>query len=297
MKVLITGANGFIGQNMAKYFLALNHEVIGWDIVKLESKELFTTEIVDLLRDDLDSKFKQFMPNVVIHCAGCANVSLSLQNPLGDFGGNTTVVYRILESMKNEGLDECKFIMLSSAAVYGQPVALPINEEDRLYPMSPYALHKKMAEEICVYYSKFYGMDCRIARVFSAYGPGLKKQIFWDMYNKIINTGKLEMFGNGDESRDFIYIDDLVHALYLIAMAEKNEIIYNVANGVEITIRNIAEEFVRHLGSSEIIFNGTIREGDPKNWCSDITKLSNLGYLQKIDINEGIKKYIEWCKL
>jgi len=296
MKVLITGSNGFIGSNMANFFIQRQDQVIGWDINRKEN-EGYKTSIVDLLHDNLQIILEKEKPNAIIHCAGCANVGMSLQNPLIDYAGNTTGLYRLLEAMRLAGLFSCKFLMLSSAAVYGQPKQLPIQEVEKQQPMSPYALHKKMAEDICMYYVTYHGLQCRVARIFSAYGPGLQKQIFWDMYKKINTTGRLEVFGTGNESRDFIYIDDLVQALDLVFKCDSSEVIFNVANGKEVTIREIAFEFGKQMGIQDIIFNGVVRQGDPCNWCADITKLKKIGYQQTIDVGTGIENYIRWCRV
>lgn len=292
MRVLITGVNGFIGSHIAQYFIENSIEIVGWDLNVTTTQN---NRQVDILKDNIKIILEKDIPDIVIHCAGYADVGYSLKNPLLDYAGNTTSVYRLLEAIRQLKMTKTKFLFLSSAAVYGQPNRLPIKEDDPLHPMSPYAMHKKFAEEICKYYTKYYGLQCKIARIFSAYGVGLKKQIFWDMCQKIKSTQRLEMFGTGDESRDFIYIEDLVQALYLIATDDSSETIYNVANGKEITIKNCATEFGRCMGINEIEFNKKTREGDPKNWCADITRLKKLGYSPRVSLVEGIERYVNWC--
>lgn len=295
MRVLITGINGFIGHHLANKFMSMNHEVIGVDQAVLSSD--FKTYKINLLLDDIISLLEEIKPELIIHCAGLASVAYSMVHPEEDFKANTWMVYRLLNSMRESGLAQTRFIFLSSAAVYGQPDKLPISENAMLQPISPYALHKKMAEDICNYFINQYSFDIRILRIFSAYGPGLKKQIFWDMYQKTINTGRLELFGTGDESRDYIYIDDLTEAVYLIAAdRKKRHIVWNVANGIETTIREAAETFakLKQVPRDCVVFNGKIRSGDPVNWCAEISKLQSVGYKKKTDIYEGIQKYIQW---
>ena len=193
---------------------------------------------------------------------------------------------------------DTRFVFLSSAGVYGNPAVLPIKEDAQMNPLSPYALHKVMCEEICFFFIRNYSFDIKIARIFSAYGAGLKKQIFWDMHKKIEETGQLNMFGTGNESRDYIHIDDVVQALYLIATCNSDEVVFNVANGQETTIRQATELFAEYscIGKDKINFNGYIREGDPINWRADISKISALGYKQTTDINCGIQDYCKWIK-
>lgn len=297
MRVLITGINGFIGSHLANKFANMGHEVSGID--RAIAKGDFRVYDVDLLSEDIAPVLDAIKPGLIIHCAGLANVAYSIEQPEEDFKANTWMVYRLLNSMKESRLRSTRFILFSSAAVYGQPEKLPISEEDSLKPISPYALHKRMAEDICNYFGTQQNFDIRILRVFSAYGPGLKKQIFWDMHQKIVNTGKLELFGSGDESRDYIYIDDLAEATYLISMdQEKKYTVWNVANGVEVTIRKVAETFAEamHVTQDNVLFNGQVRQGDPMNWCADISKLRELGYIQKTSMEDGIEAYLRWIE-
>lgn len=295
-KVLITGINGFIGSNMAKHLSNNGDEIVGIDISGGNSA--WDTYICDMMADDLTEILTSIKPDIVIHCAGIANVSYSIEHPNDDFSANTAVVHRLLYALLQAGLTSTRVLFLSSAAVYGQPEVLPISECTPTSPISPYALHKRMAEDICTYFVDVHKMDIRIARIFSAYGPGLRKQIFWDMYRKAVDTGKLQLFGSGDETRDFIYIDDLVSALRLILDAPLDkEYIYNVANGVQVSIREIAETFAKAMDNNvPIEFNHQNRKGDPDNWCADVKRIEELGYKQSVSIEEGIKCYIDWVR-
>lgn len=295
-KILVTGANGFIGNSVVNYFERKGNEVWGW-VRKNPAGMPKRYHKVDVLKDEIESHLLLLKPDIIIHCLGCANVGKSIDDPLMDFEGNTIAVYKMMEAIRKCDLRQCIFIHLSSAAVYGQPESLPVWEGDRLKAMSPYSLNKRMAEEIVDYYRTHYGIRCRVVRVFSAYGEGLKKQIFWDMFLKIKKTGRLEMYGNGDETRDFIHIDDLVNALYLIAMSEYTPLYVNLANGKEITIRYVAEQFADYFKIDNIVFNGKIKEGDPRNWKADISVIKSLGYKQTVEIDEGIRRYCEWVDM
>ncbi|MBP5493834.1 MAG: NAD-dependent epimerase/dehydratase family protein [Lachnospiraceae bacterium] len=294
MKVLVTGAAGFIGKKIAQCFLNKGYEVKGWDLVS--DNEMFEIKSVDMMNySAVLSELKEYGPDIVIHCAGCANVSESVKNPERDFYGNVTITHHLLFALNECKLPDLRVVFLSSASVYGNPSRLPISENDELKPLSPYALHKEMCEKICKFFISNYGMDIKIARIFSAYGEGLKKQIFWDMYQKAQN-GKLEMFGTGNESRDYIHVDDVVQAIYLLSVTDSKECVFNVANGEEVTIRNATELFAQIAGveKEKIIFNGIVREGDPLNWKADITKISGIGYKQNVDIYAGLKAYYDW---
>lgn len=295
-KVLITGSSGFIGRMMCKKFLEQHFEVTGWDYIQ-SGNTSFESRIVDMM--DYMAVKKQMAidcPDIVIHCAGSADVAKSVKNPLSDYNGNVTLTHNFLFAIHELGFEDTKFLFISSASVYGNPTKLPIEENAPLNPLSPYALHKVMCEDICFYFVRNYQMDIKIARIFSAYGRGLKKQIFWDMYHKAEINKKLELFGTGKESRDYIHINDVAQALFLIATSSSKDILFNVANGEEITIQKVAEIFAKSYGIDDIYFIGTTREGDPLNWRADITRLKSIGYKQTELIEHGISDYIYWVR-
>ncbi|MCI8516239.1 MAG: NAD-dependent epimerase/dehydratase family protein [Hungatella sp.] len=294
MNILITGANGFIGNAVSNYFFVQNHHVIRW-VKKNDKGEGKAVRLEDWA--SVLENLKSISPDIIIHCAGAANVQDSIKRPNEDFINNVQATHNLIFAMKKLEM-RSRLVFLSSAGVYGNPPFLPVSERAPLNSMSPYALHKQLCEDICIYFKVNYGMDIKIARIFSAYGVGLQKQIFWDMFCKLKKTGRLDMYGTGDESRDYIYIDDLVKAIFLIATAESDESIFNVGNGIEIKISEAARLFAKefHLDESSICFNQYVREGDPNHWKADVTLLKELQYHQSISFEEGIKKYCDWLK-
>lgn len=296
MRVLVSGNCGFIGRHVAKKFIDKGFEVYGVD--RAIPGDDYPTYIIDLKTDDITPILKQIKPDVFVHCAGAASVPQSVEDPFEDYSLNAGLVHRILFSLKKSNLSNCKFLFLSSAAVYGQPQSLPVSETYPLNPLSPYALHKQMAEDICLFFIKNYNFDIDICRVFSAYGPGLRKQIFWDMYNKIEESGRLDMLGTGEESRDYIYIDDLTEALYLISKNKSDNYIWNIASGIESKISEVAKLFASEMGisSKKITFSGNKRSCDPNNWRADISKIKDIGFSQKTTLSDGIRKYVHWAK-
>ena len=296
-KVLVTGAAGFIGKEISRFFLQEGYDTTGWD--RISSNEDFPILQVDMTDEEaVYTALKETHPDIIIHCAGSADVGKSVENPYADYTGNVTITHNLLFGMHKAGLEKTRLVFLSSASVYGNPQKLPITEDTPLHPLSPYAVHKVMCEVMCRYFAEHYGMSIRIARIFSAYGAGLKKQIFWDMYRKLESTGRLDMFGTGNESRDYIHVKDLIRALFLIATAEEEIQVYNVANGEEVTIREATELFAACAGATKnaIGFNGMVREGDPLNWRADISRIRKLGYEKNISMADGISQYIDWAR-
>ena len=296
-KVLVTGASGFIGYRTAIEFQRKGFDVIGWDRVEnINSIPIIRVDMSD--EEDIERQLCSIYPDIIIHCAGSADVGKSVVDPIKDYHSNVTITHNLLFALHKLGLDRTRFIFLSSAGVYGNPSSLPITEDMPLKPLSPYAVHKVMCEELCKYFVSNYKMDVKVARVFSAYGAGLRKQIFWDMYEKQRKTNRLDMFGTGNESRDYIHVDDVVQSLYLLATTESDQIIFNVANGEEVTIREVTEMFAdaASIRRENIAFNGVVREGDPLNWKADISKIQKIGYRRTVETKQGISDYVKWAK-
>jgi UDP-glucose 4-epimerase len=295
MKTLIIGSKGFIGSHVLNYFRAINLPVLGCDVVTEYDDSNYLQ--IDATNSDFHDVFKNNEISNCINCSGAASVPLSLENPLKDFNLNTLNVFKILDAIR-QYQPNCKFINLSSAAIYGNPDQLPIKEDSNFNPVSPYGLHKMQAEQICLEFNQFYKVKCCSLRIFSAYGQGLKKQLLWDLFQKFKNQDCIELFGTGRETRDFIYIDDIVQAILccLERASFKGEAI-NIANGEELSIKNIADIFCQEFGADKkVFFNNQTKKGDPLNWKADITQLQELGYVKTVSVETGIKKYIEWAK-
>jgi len=294
MKLLIIGSRGFIGHHLFNYFSEKGNEVWGTDVVDdYINKERYF--LIDASNSDYSSVFQSADYDLCINCSGAANVPESLKNPLRDYYLNTVNVFKILEAIR-KFQPSCKFINLSSAAVYGNPKQMPVNEDARPDPLSPYGFHKLQAEQICKEFYDFYNIRTCSLRIFSVYGPGLKKQLFWDLHNKAKKGVPFSLFGTGNESRDFIYILDLVKAIELVAgRSAFSADVINIANGKEIMIKNVVSVFFG-LFDHEIrySFSGETREGDPVNWVADISKLISYGYQPSFTIEYGLEKYYEW---
>jgi dTDP-glucose 4,6-dehydratase/UDP-glucose 4-epimerase len=295
MNILIIGSKGFIGTHASRFFLDQNHNVFGCDVVTDYTEKNYFQ--IDATNSDYQTIFKNNTIDVCINCSGAASVPLSLEFPLKDFNLNTVNVFKILEAIRLYQ-PNCKFINLSSAAVYGNPEALPIKESSTLKPLSPYGIHKMQAEQILGEFHSFYNLKTCSVRIFSAYGNGLKKQLLWDLYNKFSSNQPIELYGTGNESRDFVHVSDVLQSLGLIienGTFDNQQL--NIANGKELTIRYIAETFKSILNVEQnIIFNNKVKEGDPLNWRADISILKNMGYESKMPIEKGIEEYINWAK-
>lgn len=294
MRILILGSQGFIGQNIINKMI-LNHEIHGCDIVEFHSTEYEYSKI-SIFSQNFSYLLKDKTFDICINAAGSGNIGFSIDKPFNDFDLNTSAVFQVLNTIK-EFQPRCKFLHISSAAVYGNPKSLPINETDSLNPVSPYGFHKLMSEIVCKEYFELYKIPISIIRPFSVYGPGLKKQLFWDILRKLktCKDYSISLFGHGEESRDFIYITDLIDLIELIIEKDNFTMsIYNAASGNETMIKDIAKKIHEFLPESEIKFSGETRSGDPINWRASISLIKKLGFKPKVGIEEGISLYIDW---
>lgn len=299
-KILITGVNGFIGHTAAVYF-GKEYEVYGMDISTeyrgIGEKVNYYQCNMSGNPAELSMIVSSIQPDVILHCAGSANVAASVVNPMADLDGNLHSLYQLLIALQSIQ-KKPKMIFMSSAGVYGNPKQLPMRETDEPAPISPYGLHKLMCEQLCHYYNEVHGYKIRSLRIFSAYGSGLRKQLLWDMYQKYQNQGAIPLFGTGDETRDYIHVLDIMQAIKCILAYDGEEEIFNVANGEEVAIRELAHIYAKQLGESEkiISFNGETKVGDPKNWRADISLLKKTGYQKSMKLEDGILDYVTWVK-
>ncbi len=294
MKTVVIGSKGFIGQHLVNYFKGLGHEVWGADVV-VDYAETDHYFLMDASNSDFNNIFQNVKYDLCVNCSGAASVPDSINNPMRDYYLNTVNVFNILSAI-NKYQKECRFINLGSAAVYGNPKQLPINESAQIKPLSPYGIHKFQAEQICEEFHCFFGLKTCSLRIFSVYGLGLKKQLFWDLFKKAKKEDKIELFGSGNESRDFIHINDLVKAIDLVFKNSSFEAdIINLANGKEILIKDAVSTFFSFFEKRiNYNFSGSSRKGDPLNWKADISRLKSFSYSPSVDIEDGLKDYFNW---
>jgi UDP-glucose 4-epimerase len=298
MKILVIGSEGFIGSHVVNYFHTIGHEIHGIDFFIHSSHEIIYHQYQHE-DPNCTQVFKSIEFDFCINAAGNGNVNISVTHPEKDFIANTQFTFQILESIRVYS-PHCKYLHISSAAVYGNPEKLPIDEYAAVQPVSPYGWHKFMSEQICKEYFHLYGIKSAIIRPFSVYGPGLKKQIFWDVYLKSIQEGNsIELWGGGEEARDFVFIDDLISAINTIINYSPMEAdVYNVASGKMTFIKDAVSMLLQNLGNNKSIsFNGIIHKGNPIKWEADISKIKSLGFEPKVNLQDGIFKLANWMKI
>ena len=282
---LLTGPTGFLGQHLATALHAA-----GWNVIGIGRQP-------QSLISNLQSPITNYqLPIALIHAASPASVANSIIDPAADFDGSVNLLFNVLDSVRRAA-PQCRVIFLSSAAVYGDPARLPVREDDPLRPISPYGFHKLLCENLLEEFWRVYQLPSISLRLFSAYGPGLKHQVLWDLCQKMIAADEIELIGAGDESRDFIHAADIGRAvLTLLDRADFQAEAYNLASGVETRIRDLAALIARALNRTpQIHFTGQPRPGDPARWQADLTRLTALGYTPQIPLATGLAEYVHWA--
>jgi UDP-glucose 4-epimerase len=296
---LVTGARGFLGAHVVPEFAEAGYRVLGLGREEASAGSLDALGLsgytqMDLPSPELAGMLAAEAPDVLVHAAGPASVADSMIRPHGDFDGSVGVLFRLLDDVREQS-PQTRVAFLSSAAVYGNPDRLPVSETAAIAPVSPYGFHKQMAETLLREFHELYGLSTCAARIFSAYGPGLRRQVLWDVCEKA-SAGSVHLFGTGEETRDFIHAEDVARALrVLVENAPMQGETYNVASGVETSIRELTEQIVALvLPKAPVIFSGVARPGDPLRWRADISAIRDLGFEPRVKMEAGVADYCEW---
>jgi len=305
-KILITGAAGFLGSWLAAECFAEDAKLYGIDIKGPNNINIWSAFTEQGLEgSNVNELFSQNHFDIIFHLAGGASVGDSVIDPEKDFKSIVPPTLTLIQKIKKYCV-ETHLILFSSAAVYGNPAIMPVKETAALHPLSPYGIHKLLVEDMVKHYSYHYGFRSSVLRIFSAFGEGLRKQLFWDVmcrYEKEYVEKKgdpimLNLFGTGKESRDFIHCKDVAKAAVLIATADSQESnfnVYNVAGGDETRIKTAVEYLFQKADIQPLIkFNGESRVGDPEKWQADICKLNRLGFVATMELQDCLNTYYTW---
>jgi len=302
MKILITGGAGFIPSSLADHLLTKDHEVILFDNLVTGKKTnipshkncLFIEGDVNKV-SDIAPVFQKNRFDFVFHYAALVGVQRTLDNPLkvlDDIQG----FKNILDLSKDNNVK--RVFYSSSSEVYGEPVFLPQNEDTTpLNSKLPYAVVKNVGESYFKSYQQTFGLDYTIFRFFNTFGPKQSEDFVMSKFITLaINNDDITIYGKGDQTRTFCYIDDNIEACMQAMDSEdsKNKI-YNIGNDQIITIKELAEIIIRVTGSkSKIIHLPPLPEGDMTRRQPDITKMKELLNHELTPIQEGIFKVVQW---
>jgi UDP-glucose 4-epimerase len=298
--VLITGAAGFLGRHIVREMRGAGWEILAVDSAAEENAAMphgVVYRRMSLPDAGFPGLVAEFRPAACVHCAGRASVAGSVADPRADFESGVVVTASVLEALRKEARG-CRTVFLSSAAVYGQPEHLPVSESAESRPMSPYGYHKRICEILMEQAARLQGVPTASARIFSAYGPGLRRQVLWETAAQYAEKGRAVLKGTGRESRDFIHAVDVARAIRLIV--EKSPCqgeAYNVAGGVENTIAKAAETIRQFFpGVPEPEFEGLKSAGDPERWAADCSLIAKIGFQPSLTLEQGVEGLAAWVK-
>lgn len=309
-KVLVTGAAGFIASQVCEKLLNAGVEVIGIDnindyydirlkhyrIDKLKKHKKFTFEKMDI--EDLgaiQNLFKKHSFKVVYNLAARAGVRGSVENPHVYMTTNAMGALNLLEQIKD---GKTKYILASTSSLYaGQK--MPFNEELAVNtPISPYAASKKAAEVMAYSYHFLYGIDVSVVRYFTVYGPAGRPDMSIFRFIKWIDKGeKIELFGDGGQSRDFTYVEDIAEGTIKASRKVGYEII-NLGGGQKpISMNTIIQKIEENLGKKAMINQKDFHKADLKETWADISKAKRLlDWEPQVILDEGLARTIQWYR-
>jgi len=302
MKFAVTGGCGFIGSNLVEE-LSKQHEVVVIDDLSsgsLKNIENLDVEFVRGSITDLGMLKKVFKDvDVVFHLAALVSVQESIEDPIKTNNVNVNGTLNVLIAAMDNNVE--KVVFSSSCAVYGDTDKLPISEGVKPNPKSPYAVTKLAAEKYCKVFHEIYGLKTIILRYFNVYGP---KQDVNSEYaavipkfiERILNGKPPIIYGDGKQTRDFVFVKDVVKANLIAAKSNKTGT-FNIASGEGLSIVNLAKIISEIVGKNLKPIYDKPREGDIRHSVGDISKAKSvLGFEPEYTIEEGLKESIEWFK-
>ena len=304
--VLVTGGCGFLGSHLVEQLHAAGAQVTVVDNGSTGDQQNLAAvrEEISLLKLDVRSPaFGAWLGansfDAVFHLASTAYVPPSIDDPYFDFDNNAHGTIKLLEAMRCSDNGKSVFIVASSAAVYGDPMTLPIDEQAPLDPISPYGISKLTMERYVATYARHYGLRAASLRLFSAYGPRQRKQVVYDFIRKLARRPEaLEILGDGRQERDLVFAEDVARAALEVSRSGKLEgEVYNVATGVSCTTLDLAHKVAAAMDlDPRLEYTGKVRAGDPDRWQADISRLQALGFQPAVDLDEGVRRTVAWFR-
>lgn len=310
-RVLITGADGFMGSHLVERLLAEGAKVsvyvrgnstIGTSQYKLKNIKHLERRFNEIITGNIASPdsielVKKNRPQIIFHLAADAYVPNSFTHPLEVMQTNLIGTLNMLHVVKESKNIE-RVVCTSSSEIYGMTVGGSINEEHPLYPSSPYAASKVAADRYCYAYWNTYHIPVAVIRPFNTYGPRHTYDVIPKFIDLALRCKTLTIHGNGKQTRDFTYIDDMIEA-FLIMGSHANAIgkAVNFGTGKDVSVNYIAKKIKEISGNNFKIVHTKDRTSQVKRLCCDYSLAKKLfGWKPKIGIGEGLRRNIEWAK-
>ena len=303
MKALVTGCAGFIGSHLTDRLLANGYKVTGIDcFTDYYARPIKETNISDARKNphftiiEKDIIEMNAFPDVdyVFHEAAQAGVRASWGKSFDIYTrNNIDATQRLLEWYKDKSLT--KFVFASSSSVYGD-APLPMKEDMRPQPISPYGVTKLAAEHLCYLYWKNFEIPTVSLRYFTVYGPRQRPDMAINKFVSDILKGKpITVYGDGKQTRDFTFVSDVVEANLLAAKFSENETVFNIGGGSRISVKDLIFDIETAVGKKAIFSHTESQKGDARDTLADNSNARRqLGWRPRVAIREGIEKYVQW---
>lgn len=298
MDAFVTGAHGFVGRHVARQLAAAGYRVTGLGHGDWEGQDMTAWGLSGWRSADVDGETlaeHAGTPDLIVHCAGSGSVPYSLERPREDFRRSVEATLAVLDFVRLHA-PTARVVLPSSAAVYGLAPMLPITVDAPLSPLSPYGVHKKMAEDLARSYARHFGVAVAIVRLFSVYGAGLRKQLLWDACRKI-ESGAATFGGTGEETRDWLHVGDAAALLAAAGnVASTDAPVVNGGTGEAVTVRWVVDRLAARLDGAPATFTGDIRPGDPRHFCADVDAALAMGWAPQHVLGAGVDAYADWYR-
>jgi nucleoside-diphosphate-sugar epimerase len=308
-KAVVTGAAGFIGSHLAEKLLAEGLEVVGIDsftdyydirLKQLNLDQLTPRDGFEFIAQSInDTDLDALLDGVdyVLHQAAQAGVRASWGTRFEDYiDANIRATQKLCEAAKNKPLK--KFVYASSSSVYGDTTQLPMTEDGPVRPVSPYGVTKLDAENMCLLYRKNYGLPAVCLRYFTVYGPRQRPDMAIHRFLKGAMTGsRIEVYGDGEQTRDFTYVSDIVAANVLAMRYEGKETVFNIGGGSRVSISHVLDIVGRYAKGEFDVRYKEVEKGDVRHTYADTSRArTELSFEPRTDLEQGIAREAEWLE-
>ena len=303
MKVLVTGGAGFIGSHLVDRLVLEGHEAIVVDNLATGKRRNINRAArfykMDIQSWRLERVFRNERPNVVMHLAAQMDVRKSVEDPMFDAQVNVLGTLNVLQHAVKHGVRKVVFSS-SGGAIYGEQETYPAPETHVTRPLSPYGLSKLCGEQYLSYFQRVSGLQAVSLRYANVYGPRQDPEgeagVVAIFIQKMLNNEQAVINGNGRQTRDFVFVDDVVEA-NLAMMGQETQGTYNVGTGVETSINDLFRILVQHTGSNCKEVHGPSKKGEQPRSVIDNTKLRHeVSWEPKADLSEGLKKTVDYFR-
>lgn len=303
MKVLVTGGAGFIGSHVVDRLVEEGHNVVVVDNLSSGKRKNVNRAAslykLDIQSGRLERVFRNERPNVVIHLAAQINVRRSVEDPIFDAQVNILGTMNVLQQAVQHGARKVIFSS-SGGAIYGEQEIYPAPESHATNPMSPYGISKLCGEHYLSYFQRISGIQVVSLRYANVYGPRQDPEgeagVISIFLQKMLNNEQPIINGNGRQTRDFVFVDDVAEA-NLAAMGQDSHGVYNVGTGTETSINELFRMLATLTGVSCKEVHGPAKQGEQMRSVIDPTKIrQELGWDSKVDLAEGLKKTVAFFR-